>query len=64
MDAGYFLSDVTASNARVYATSAVLGGLFQTICTAHDLYQNSEYKDMSESGDKNEVEDGESKDEE
>ena len=50
MDAGYFLSDVTASNARVYATSAILGGFFQTMVDAHDLYQK--------------VQVGESKDEE
>ena len=39
MDAGYYLSDTTAYNSRVYATSAILGGLFQTSLDAYYLYQ-------------------------
>ena len=56
MDASFYLSDIPTSNARVYCTTSVLNGLFQTMNDVHDLYEGIEHRNESESTDKSEHE--------
>ena len=65
MDAGYYSADTATCNARVYATSAILGGFFHTALDAHYLYQKlyvgesktEEWKDYCDSSRQPEMED-------